>query len=414
MICSSSKNQLTESCYFCSAMSQSMRSNIINLYLIKFAKWFNLVMPVVVIFYQDNGLSMQEIFWLKSIYSMAIVTMEIPSGYLADVWGRKHTLLLGAILGAGGFALYSFSYGFWAFAVAEIVLGIGHSFISGADSAMLYDSLKSSQKADQYIKQEGWITSAGNFAEAIAGVTGGLLATISLRMPFYFQFAIAAIAIPAALLLKEPEVHAKELSKSVHSILQTIRKTFGHREMRSAILVSSFTGTASLTFAWFVQPYFKAADVPLSVFGILWTLLNLSVGVSSMFSYKVEKWLGQRNSLFVIIFGLSLSYLFAAWEISLAGIAILFAFYLFRGITHPILKDYINRYTQSEVRATILSLRNFVIRINFAIIGPLLGYLTDEFSLGTALLVAGLTYVVAALIAALPLLSKNKSKETSE
>ncbi|WP_430972234.1 MFS transporter [Sunxiuqinia rutila] len=389
-----------------------MSSNIVKLYLIKFSKWFNLVMPVIVLFYQDNGLSMQEIFWLKSIYSIAIVVMEIPSGYLADVWGRKSTLLLGAILGATGFAMYSFSFGFWAFAAAEIVLGLGHSFVSGADSALLYDTLKAQEREKEYIKQEGWITSSGNFAEAIAGVTGGLLATLSLRMPFYVQFAVASIAIPAAFLLNDPQIHTEKASKTFKAILKTIRQTFLHRELRSAILVSSFTGTASLTFAWFVQPYFKVAGLPLSLYGILWTLLNLSVGVSSMLSYKVESRLGQRNSLLLIIFGLTIGYLLAAWKISLAGIAILFAFYLFRGIAHPILKDYINRYTQSEVRATILSLRNFVIRINFAVIGPLLGYLTDRFNLGTALLTAGLSYVVVALFAALPLLSSKAKKET--
>ena len=391
-----------------------MQTNIASLYIIKFSKWFNLVMPVVVIFYQDNDLSMQDIFWLKSIYSVAIVLMEIPSGYLADVWGRKKTLLLGGMLGAAGFAMYSFSYGFWAFAIAEIILGLGHSFVSGADTAMLYDTLKASKREKDYIKQEGWITSSGNFAEAIAGVSAGLLAIISLRMPFYFQFVVAAMAVPAALFLKEPELHAKELAKSIKTILQTIQKTLLHPELRSAILVSSFTGTASLIFAWLVQPYFNAAGLPLSLFGIMWTLLNLSVGISSIFSYKVEKILGQRNSLLVIILGLSLGYFLAAWQISLAGIATLFCFYLFRGIAHPILKGYINRYTDSEVRATILSLRNFVIRINFAIIGPVLGYLTDHCGLGTAFFVAGCGYLITGLLSMIPLWkSKNQTETTS-
>ena len=241
--------------------------NILNLYLIKIAKWFNLVMPVVVLFYQDNGMGMQQIFMLKSIYSIAIVVMEIPSGYLADVWGRKKTLFMGAVLGAAGFAVYSFSFGFWAFAVAEIILGVGHSCVSGADSAMLYDTLKVSKREDEYIRHEGRITSAGNFAEAFAGICGGLLATVSLRMPFYFQFAVASMAIPAAFFLKEPKVHAKDLAQNFNAILKTVRRTFLHVELRSALLVSSFTGTASLTFAWFVQPYFQKAGLPLSLFG---------------------------------------------------------------------------------------------------------------------------------------------------
>lgn len=116
------------------------KKNISSLYIIKISKWFNLVMPVVVLFYQDNGMGMQEIFMLKSIYSIAIVVLEIPSGWMADMWGRKKTLILGAVLGSAGFLMYSFSFGFFAFAMAEIVLGAGHSFVSGADSAMLYEA----------------------------------------------------------------------------------------------------------------------------------------------------------------------------------------------------------------------------------------------------------------------------------
>ncbi len=367
-------------------------------------------MPVVVLFYQDNGLNMQDIFWLKSIYSVAIVIMEVPSGYMADVWGRKQTLLFGAVLGATGFALYSFSYGFWAFAVAEIVLGIGQSFVSGADSAMLYDTLKVSGEEKQYIKEEGRIISAGNFSEAVAGVCGGLIAAVSLRLPFYFQFGIAATAIPAALLLKEPRFHTREVAHSFTSIFGTIRQTFLHPEMRSALLVSSLAGTASLTFAWFVQPYFLGAGLPVSMFGIMWTVLNLSVGLSSIFSYKAENLLGPRNSLLIIILGLSACYFLAAWKISIAGITILFAFYLLRGIAHPLLKDYLNQYTRSEVRATVLSLRDFVIRIHFAAIGPILGYVTDHYGLDKALGFAGITFLLPALISSIPLLKKKTTE----
>ena len=399
--------------YFCTRMSKMVRHNLINLYLIKFAKWFNLVMPVVVLFYQDNGLGMQQIFWLKSIYSVAMVAMEIPSGYMADVWGRKKSLILGAFLGAGGMALYSFSHGFWAFTSAEIVLGIGYSFISGSDSALLYDTLKSAQHEQDYMKQEGWITSAGNFAEGIAGVFGGLLATMSLRLPFYVQFGIASVAIPAALFLVEPTFRHDQLKPSFHSTLRAVRETVRHPQLRAALLISSFAGTASLTFAWFVQPYFKEAGLPVSLFGLMWTLLNLSVGLSSVFAYKIERKAGQRNALLIIILGFGLGYYLAAWQISLVGIGLLFFFYLVRGIAHPILKDYINRYTKSEVRATILSLRNFVIRIVFAIIGPVLGFVADRFSLSWALVATGTGFVISALLCLKPLWNAEDQPEIS-
>lgn len=346
---------------------------------------------------------MQEIFILKAIYSVAIVVMEIPSGWMADVWGRRKTLIMGSILGSAGFLLYSFSYGFWAFVLAEIILGIGHSFVSGADSAMLYDSLKADNKTNKYTREEGRIASAGNFAEAIAGVIGGFLAAMSLRTPFYFQLVVAAIAIPAAITLIEPKIHTIEHIHSIKKIVRNIKNSFiSNQNLRISILLSSITGTATLTFAWLVQPFFKAIELPVEMFGIFWTALNLTVGISSVFAHKVELFFGKRWSIIFVILILSAGYFFSGIYITYWGLAFLFLFYLVRGIATPIFKNYINQYTESEVRATMLSVRNFIIRITFAIIGPFLGWLTDNISLNSAFILAGGIYLISAIIVVLP------------
>ncbi len=368
-------------------------------------------MPVVVLFYQGNGMGMQEIFMLKSIYSIAIVSMEVPSGWMADVWGRKKTLFAGSIFGAAGFLIYSFSYGFWAFAIAEIILGIGHACVSGADSAMLYDSLKASGKTDQYIKNEGRITSAGNFAEAFAGVAGGLLAAISLRTPFYFQFAVAASAVPAAFTLIEPKIHSIGHIHSIRKMVINIKNTLiRNHDLRISILLSAITGTATLTFAWLVQPYFLAIKLPVGMYGIFWTALNLTVGFSSVFAHKAEVFLGKTWTLTAIILLIPLGYFLSGTFISYWGMAFLFLFYLTRGIATPILKNYINQYSQSEIRATILSVRDFVIRIIFAVVGPLLGWLTDNINLKSAFFIAGGIYFFSILIVVLPWIKRAKDE----
>lgn len=382
--------------------------NIPRLYLVKISKWFNMVMPIVVLFYQSNNMGMHEIFILKAIYSVAIVCMEIPSGWMADVWGRKKTLLFGSILGSAGFVLYSFSYGFWAFVIAEIILGIGHSFVSGADSAMLYDSLKADNKTEKYTSEEGRITSVGNFSEAIAGVVGGFLAAISLRTPFYFQFAVAAIAIPAALTMIEPKIHSTQHNYSIKKLVQNIRNSLiSDQNLRISILLSAVTGTATLTFAWLVQPFFKAINLPVEMFGVFWTALNLSVGISSVFAHKVEAFLGGRWSIIMVVILLSLGYFLSGIYVSYWGLAFLFLFYLIRGIATPIFKNYINQYTKSEVRATMLSVRNFIIRIVFAVIGPLLGWITDHVSLNKAFIFAGGIYLISAVLVVLPWIKKS-------
>jgi MFS family permease len=142
----------------------SISGNIPRLYIIKVAKWFMLTMPILMLFYIDLGLSNEQAFQLKAVYSIAIVIFEIPSGYIADVLGRRTTLILGAFLGTMGFAFYTLGDGFIWFLMAEITLGIGQSFISGADSALLYDSLKHNQLEKKYLRYEGINTSFGIFS----------------------------------------------------------------------------------------------------------------------------------------------------------------------------------------------------------------------------------------------------------
>ena len=60
----------------------SLKQNITALYLIKVSKWFTLIMPIIVLFYEENGLGLKDIFLLKSVYSIVLVSLDIPTGYL--------------------------------------------------------------------------------------------------------------------------------------------------------------------------------------------------------------------------------------------------------------------------------------------------------------------------------------------
>lgn len=369
-----------------------------------------LVMPIVVLFYQENGLGMKEVFVLQAIYSIAIVVLEIPSGYFADALGRKNTLVIGTTLGFLGFLTYSLSNCFWGFLIAEVILGFGQSLISGADSALLYDSLLVHKKEDDYMKHEGRMISVGNFAEASAGVVGGLLATLSLRYPYYFQTAIAFFAIPAAATLFEPNVIANKLKISFLNILEVVKYSLiTNRELRVNILFSSFVGASTLTMAWFVQPWFIEINLPVSLFGILWTLLNLSVGLTALFAYRIEHFFGVKTTVLAFTLFLALGFFGTAYFQTIFGLAFIFLFYLARGIATPVLKDYINRISSSDVRATILSVRNFVIRIVFAIWGPFYGWYTDRFTLQGAIAIAGIVFILLSSASLILFFRKSKS-----
>ncbi len=383
-------------------MKRSTKSNIWKLYLIKISKWFMLFMPYIVPFYTSNNLDMQQVMVLQAIYSVSIVVLEIPSGYFADVIGRRRTLILGAAMGAIGYTIYSFSFGFLGFLLAELVLGFGQSFISGADSAMLYDSLLDNRKEKEYMKFEGRMVSIGNIAEASAGIAGGFIALISLRANFQAQAVVAFLALPASILLAEPAQHKRLKTFTFRTILLVVKDSlFVNRELRTNIFLSAIIGTATLTMAWFAQPYFRHIGLPLSLYGLMWTLLNLTVGLAAMAAYRLEAKLGPGRTALGVAILIPAGYLLLGVMHSVWTLTVLFAFYIIRGIATPVLKDYIHRLSASEVRATVLSVRNFIIRLCFVLVGPLMGMLTDNMGLQTALVFGGMVFLVLGLLFAL-------------
>lgn len=381
-----------------------MNRNIFALYLIKLSKWFTLVMPIIVLFYEKHGLGLQDVFILKSIYSIAAVTLEIPSGYLADVWGRKKCLISGCILFFFGYLCYSFTSTFEAFIIAEILLGTGQTLVNGADSALLYDTTAHYKKENLYLRYEGRITMIGNFAEAIAGIIGGLLAAYSLRLPFYAQAVIAFSGIPAAFMLKEWTLKNK-IQNPVNEIVRIIRYSLvTNKKLCYNIMFSGIIGAATLTMAWFVQPVLMHLKTPVSWYGVIWTVLNLTVGLAALWSDRIDRYFGPKKMGILILTVIVGGYIALAYNLSYTGLGILLVFYIFRGFATPILKGYINQMTFSEMRATVLSIRNFVIRLMFAAIAPFIGWLNDMYSLKIALLVsAGIILLPGALFLGLQL-----------
>ena len=376
----------------------AFRRNIIALYLIKISKWFTLVMPIIVLFYTECGISVADVFVLKSAYSIAMLALDIPAGYLADVWGRRRCLIVGCMACFIGSLVYTGAATFPFFLLAEILLGAGQSLVSGADSALLYDTTLHHRRADDYLKYEGRVTMIGNFSEAIAGIFGGLLAAASLRFPFYAQAVVAFIGIPAALALTEHAAPVRSRN-SFAALLKIIRYSlFENRALCCNIMFSGVIGAATLTMAWFVQPFLIELDTPTSWFGVIWTVLNLTVGIAALCSDKLDRLLGTHRMYAFILLFIAGGYVALSFSLTTAGLAILLLFYIVRGFATPILKGYINQITFSEMRATVLSIRNFVIRVIFAAIAPLVGWLHDAYSLTTALQATALIIFLPGLL----------------
>ena len=375
-----------------------------------------LFMPIIVLFFQDNGMNMKEIMLLQAIYSVTVAAIEIPSGYVADVLGRKNSMIVGTTFGFIGMLIYCFTHGFWGFLPAAISLGIGQSFVSGSDTALMYDTLLELKREKDFIKLEGRSISVGNFAEAIASVAGGFLAEISLRTPFYFQAVIAFIGVPMAIMLIEPKVAKlqngrSQAFKNIKNILHYA--LIKNKSLKWNIVYSSVIGVSTLTMAWFVQPYYKELSIEIKYFGIIGAVMNLAVAFTSFHAHRIESHFKENTMNLLILLFIGSGFIVVGQWLSLWSLLILLVFYLVRGIATPVLRDYINKLTPSEMRATVMSIRSFIIRALFAVTAPFLGYLADKYSIQQALLLSGILFIILGLFTLIFLTRSNKTKLVS-
>ncbi|MBK8808567.1 MAG: MFS transporter [Bacteroidales bacterium] len=378
----------------------SLEANIAKLYIIKASKWFMLVMPIYALFYKDNNLSGSDLILLQAVYSISIAFMEVPSGYAADVFGRKRTIVLGSILGVIGFVIYSIYSGFWFFLVAELILGLGQSFISGSDSALLYDSLEQLKKKDKYLKYEGRITALGGFAEMLAALVGGLVAIeFSLRSVFFIQSMIAFMAVPAALLLVEPFRENKLTGVKFKTLIDISKYAlWKNKKLSSVILFSSVIGSATLAMAWLALVYYTDyIQLQEKEITIVWIILNATVAIVSFYADTIKKKINNTFLIFSIALVIPLGYLFLGFANFLSSIVVLFVFYVVRGYATPLLKELINRQCPAEIRATVLSVRSLIIRLLFAIVGLFIGSAFALWGVATSLAVCSIPLFVCVL-----------------
>ncbi|MCO4783124.1 MAG: MFS transporter [Candidatus Cloacimonetes bacterium] len=356
-------------------LSLSYSGNLLKLPLIQAFRWFLLGLPIAVIFYQDNGINLSEVFLIQAFFSFVILVCEVPSGSFADHFSYKKSLLFGAVFIFLGNWTYVFSTEFNHFLVGVFLLGVGSSLVSGCDSALLYDSLLELKKEGEYIDYDSKMYRAAYYAEGFAGIVGGALALYSLRTPYIAQAIIFLFIFPLILSIKEPTLTQKAQKPS--SMKNAIGFLFADKKLLSLCLFFAWINAAGITFVWQVQAYLKQLQWPLAYFGLTWAILQFSTGIFSNFTPKFAKSLNLKQSLFAFLAFISMGYLGLTYNYSPYGFILFFLFFFNRAMMGPISRNTINDLIPSELRATILSIKTLFMRVFFCCIGPYIGAIVD-------------------------------------
>ena len=387
-------------------LSARSRSAVRRMYVFRVLLMsLSLTVPTIVMFWQSHGMSMRQIAVLQTLFSLVLIGLEVPNGYVADRAGRKRAMVGGAVILGTGSAVYAFSSSFLGFLGAEILLGIGLSLVNGADQALLYDTLGESGESE-YFRQVWGRTMAIELASGGIGcVVGGELARFGLRVPFVGAALLFTVLAFVASGFREP-VRKRMISNDHLAVLLQVGRwsLWEEQTLRWLLLFSALVFAGFQASFWAYQPYLQSAGIPVTAFGLVYALFGPVAALSAHSAGRVERRVGAVRSLWLMIGTLSISYALLAALPSAIGWGFLLLHQLVRGYYRAIMPCYINERIGPELRATISSVQSVVVRLAYIPVLLMMGTLYDAFSLPAALAAIGAVVVVAGtlLMAARP------------
>jgi MFS family permease len=368
------------------------------------------------LFLLDAGLSNLEAFAANAFFTAGMMLFEVPTGVVADVWGRRVSYLLGTLTLAGSTFLYwllwQMSAPFWTWAIVSMLLGLGFTFFSGAVEAWLVDAL-------HYAKYDGSLEHVMGRGQMVGGaamlggsVLGGVIAQVTnLGVPFLMRvgvlvvmFFVAARAMRDLGFTPEPSAHPLgEVKKVFHA---SIDYGLRNRPVRWVMLAAPFASGVGIYTFYALQPYLLELWGDPNAYSIAGLAAAIVAGAQIVGGYLApwfRKLFRKRTTVLIlgtvvsagILAALGLTNSFWVALVLLAVWAMVFAAEM------PIRQAYLNGMIPSRQRATVLSFDSLMGSSGGVVIQPVLGRAADVYSYSTSLVIGAVIQLVAAPFLAL-------------
>jgi MFS family permease len=388
-----------------------LAGNLFKLNAIRLLFWTHFISAVLVPFYRDwGGLTFTQILLVNAWFMVWNFLLEVPTGTVADVWGRKASLVLGALIGAGAAIFYVSAPSLPRFLLAEIFFATSFTLMSGADEALLYDTLDDLGRTNEAAKRYGWLAAFQQGGIVIGALLGGVIAVkLGLRAPLALQSLPMLAAAVIALTLTEPERHKATERVGYREVLSVgVRAFFASPALKRLAIDATIVQALAWMIIWLYQPALESAGIPLIVFGAVHTGMSLGqIGLLSNVG-RLTTWLssttgagpiGTRRLLRLGPLVVALCFLALGLShnriVIVPAIVLCAAFGLARA---PLFSASLNHHIQKEQRATVLSTVAMFRTLAIAIANPLAGMLAD-WSLPRAFLILAAASFLAFLLA---------------
>lgn len=347
-------------------------------------------------FFLQNGLTLSKVFLLQSIFSVAFLLWELPSGYIADKYGRAFAIKLSAPVAAVAMIAYGFSHSFWQFVVCELVLALANGLISGIDTALLLDSLKADGHEKEYVRLSQRINAFG-FAATALGVPLAIVLVkyMSLSSTLVADGLLTLVGSVFALKLSEaPRYNASQEAVRL-SAWHAMKQLAFNVEARWLVLLGAVLSASTYLAFWLTAPYYMHLGIPLVWFSAILAVRSLwKAWLSQRFTQENHV---QRNMVVyaslagLVYLAMASGQLWLVWVVLGHDVV--------QALQGQPITAKLNAHMDHEFRATMNSLVNLVQRLLYSGAGPLLGLLVDKTSLATGFVVTGVVVSSVAFVA---------------
>lgn len=364
----------------------------------------SLIWGINTIFLLDAGLSNLEAFAANAFFTAGMVLFEVPTGIVADMWGRRASFLLGTITLAVTTGLYVLLWWaaspFWLWAVVSVLLGLGFTFFSGATEAWLVDALTATGYDGQLDAVFGRAQVVGGVATLVGSVGGGYLAqATNLGVPFVVRAVVLAMMFVVAMVLMRdigftPTRDAGPVRQMRQLLDESVQYGWRVPTVRYLMLAAPFTGGVGFYVFYALQPHLLdlyGDDQAYGVAGLVAAIVAGSQIVGGFLTPYIRRMFRRRTTTLILgefvatvailLIGVILSF----WVV--LGLIVVWG--LLTAAVTPIRQALINALIPSQQRATILSFDSLMSSTGGVVAQPVLGRAADVWSYPASYLLSG-------------------------
>ncbi len=338
-------------------------------------------LPVFFLYFNQH-MPIEQVLRLEAIYYVAVVILEVPSGYLSDTLGRRLTLLISSVSAIFAYALFFLGDSFDVFVLAQIGLAASMAFRSGTDTSFHYDLLKCLGREDAYPQREARITRNVFIASAGAALLGGVGSIYALRVAYGLSLLGACVAFVLVLLFAEPDRESSSARQASGFFLQ-IRACLAYLRqpvLGWLMLFSVFMTVVNHIPYEFYQPYIQLLGAQASTPLLTGLHTALTMGIAAWFarqSIRLRDHFGTRSAL-MLSAGVQVVLISMMGFFFHPVVALLLAF---RSVPRALMIAPLNAATvprlQQHHRATYLSIQSLIGRLSFSLCLALLAGVSE-------------------------------------